>query len=83
MTLPGYDAGFLGCIAAPARTHEAIIKRLNEEIIRVLNQPDIKQKFLALGVEVVGSTPEEFADVMKKDLARMSKVIKDAGIHVD
>lgn len=70
-------------IWAPARTPAAAIKRLNEEIVRVLNQPEAKQRILVSGSEAVGNSPEQFAATIKSDMARMGKVIKDAGIHVD
>jgi tripartite-type tricarboxylate transporter receptor subunit TctC len=68
---------------APAKTPEAIIKRLNQEVLRVLNRPDVKEKFFNNGSEVVGSSPEQLAAAMKADMARMGKVIKDAGIRAE
>ena len=60
----------------------AIINRLNQEIVRVLNTADVKEKFFNAGVEAVGSSPEEFAATIKSEMARVGKVIKDAGIKV-
>jgi tripartite-type tricarboxylate transporter receptor subunit TctC len=77
----GYEAISIYGTFAPAKTAEAIITRLNQEIVRVLNTPDIKEKFINAGVEVVGSSPEQFTAVIKADMARMGKVIKDAGIR--
>jgi tripartite-type tricarboxylate transporter receptor subunit TctC len=51
--------------------------------VRFLNQTDVKEKFLNPGVEMVGSSPEQFAATIKADMARMGKVIKDAGISAD
>jgi tripartite-type tricarboxylate transporter receptor subunit TctC len=81
--LPGYASEVLGGVFAPAKTSTAIIKRLNQEIVRILNQPDVKQKFLDSGTEVVGSSPEQMAALIKSDMATMGKVIKDAGITTD
>ena len=68
----------------PARTPRAIIDRLNREIVRVLNQPDVKERFLNTGQETItDSSPEHFAATIKSDLAKMGKVIKDAGIKVE
>jgi tripartite-type tricarboxylate transporter receptor subunit TctC len=67
----------------PAKTPDAIVRRLNAEIVRVLKLPDTRQQFLALGVEAVGSTPEELATVIRSEIARWSKVLKDAGIRAD
>ncbi len=80
-TVPGYEALQMYGVFAPAKTPDAIIRRLNQEIVRVLNRPDIKQKFLSSGAETIGNSPEEFAATIKTDMARMGKVIKDAGIR--
>ncbi len=81
--LPGYEAASLNAFFVPARTPDAVIVRLNQEIVRVLNQPDIKEKFVATGVEVVGSSPEQLAAAIRSEVARMEKVIRDAGIRAD
>lgn len=81
--VPGYElTGWTG-MAAPAKTPGAIINRLHQEIVRVLNQPDVKEKYFNTGVETVGSSPEQFAAAMKSEVTQWSKVIKDAGIKVD
>jgi len=79
--LPAYEAISVYGMFAPAKTPETIINRLNQDIVRVLNGADVKEKFLNAGVEVVGSSPEQFAAAIKADMARMGKVIKDAGIR--
>jgi len=81
--LPGYEAVSMTGMFAPAKTPAAIVNRLSQEIARFVHQPETKQKFLNAGVEVVGSTPEQFAAMVKSDIARMSKVIKDADIRAD
>ena len=65
------------------KTPVAIVNRLNQEIVRVLNRADVKEKFLNSGVETVGSTPEQFATILRTDIAKWQKVIKDAGIKVE
>ena len=79
--LPGYDSQSIFGIWVPAKTPAPIVGRLNQEIVRVLNEPDVKEKLFISGVETVGSSPEQFLAVMKSEMARMGKVIKDAGIH--
>ena len=79
--LPGYESAAPSGIYAPAKTPAAIINRLNQEIVRVLNRPNTKERLFNAGVEAVGSSPEEFAAFIKFDMARMTKLIKDAGIH--
>ena len=70
-------------MAAPAKTPGAIINRLHQEIVRVLNQPEVKEKYFISGVETVGSSPEQFAATMKSELTKWSKVIESAGIKPD
>ena len=81
--LPGYEAVNMTGMFAPAKTPAAIVSRLGQEVVRFVQQPDVKQKFFNAGVEVVGSSPEEFAAKVQSDMARMSKVIKDADIRAD
>ena len=80
-TLPGYEAVTTTGVWVPAKTPAAIITRLHQEITRVLNQPDIRQKFFDAGSEIVANTPDQFAAFIKTDMARWSKVIKDANIR--
>jgi tripartite-type tricarboxylate transporter receptor subunit TctC len=79
--LPGYESGSPFGIFAPARTPGALITRLNREIVRVLAMPDVKEKFFNLGVETIGSTPEGLASMLKSEITKWGKVVKDAGIH--
>jgi tripartite-type tricarboxylate transporter receptor subunit TctC len=79
--LPGFEVASVYAIFAPAKTPAAIVNRLNQEIVRLLVRTDVKEKFLAAGVETIGSSPEELAVAMKSEMARMGKVIKLAGIR--
>ena len=81
--LPGFEVVGVFGIWTPAKTPQAIINRLNQEIVRVLNQPEVKERLLNVGIEVVGSSPEQFDSLIKSDLAIMGKVIKDAGIKLN
>jgi tripartite-type tricarboxylate transporter receptor subunit TctC len=79
---PGYTStvdwfGFLG----PAALPQPIVTRLNAEINKALNSPDIKGKFEAQSVQIIGGTPEEFAATMKSEYAVYAKVAKSAGIN--
>ena len=82
-TVPGYEASAMAAMFAPAGTPRAIINRLNQEIVRFLNSADGKQKFLNNGSEAVTSSPEELAAIIKTEMTRLGKVIKDAGIKVN
>ena len=79
--LPGYESVQMNGMFAPAKTPAALIDRLNREIVRFLNQPEAKERFLNLSVEPVGSSPQEFTATMKSEMTRLGKVIKDAGIR--
>lgn len=79
--LPGYEAATIYGLFAPAKTPQPIIDRLNQESVRALQAADLKSRMLASGSEVVGSTSAEFIAVIKADIAKMSKVIKEAGIR--
>ena len=78
--LPGYEAVGITGAYVPVKTPAAIINRLNQEIVRYLNNPDTKEKFLAVGGEVAPNTPEQSNAIVKADIARWSKVIKEVGI---
>ncbi len=81
--LPGYALGSIYGLLAPAKTPPAVIKRLNQETARFVNLPETKERLLSTGVEAVSSSPEEFTALIKADVARIGKVIKDAGIKAD
>lgn len=79
--LPGYEAGTIAGMFAPAKTPRALIDRLNQEIVRAIFSADLKDKFLALGLEPVGGGPEQMDSAMKAEMATMGKLIKDMGIR--
>jgi tripartite-type tricarboxylate transporter receptor subunit TctC len=81
--LPGYESVSPQGVVAPAKTPAALVARLNQELVKALNRAETKQRLGELGIEVVANTPEEFAASMKNDIARTSRLIKDAGIRVD
>ncbi len=80
-TVPGYEALSIIGMFAPAKTPPAIINLLQQEIARGINKPEVKELFMNAGVEVVASTADEFTAVIKSEMARLGKVIKDAGIR--
>jgi tripartite-type tricarboxylate transporter receptor subunit TctC len=81
--LPGYESGSLYAMFAPAKTPSDIVNKVNQETVRYLKTPDAKEKYLNAGMETVGSTPEALAALIKADMARLGKVIKEAGIKGD
>jgi tripartite-type tricarboxylate transporter receptor subunit TctC len=81
--LPDYEAGSWYGIAAPAGTPRPIIDLLNKEIVAATKAPDIAQRLADEGVVAVGNTPEQFAAYIKKEFARVGKVIKQSGARFD
>jgi tripartite-type tricarboxylate transporter receptor subunit TctC len=78
--LKGFDANTNGGFLAPAGTPKAIVNKLNAEINAVLKMPDVRNKLEAAGIDIQGGTPQEYAALIKSDLAKWSKVVKEAGI---
>ena len=82
--LPGYVmVGAGNGIMAPPKTPASVINLLSREIVRVLNSADVKEKLFLSGIEVIGSSPAEFATAIKSDIKRGAAVIKFAGIAVN
>ena len=79
--LPGYGMVSWFGVLAPAGTPSQVIARLNTEINRIVQNPQVaKEKLGPVGLEPVGTTPEAFAEVLKTELVKYAKVAKDAGI---
>ncbi len=81
--LPGYESNAVIAMFAPAKTPEAIIKRINQEVTQVLNKPDVKEKLLNSGVEAAPSTPEAMVAALRSEMSRYGKVIKEGGIKLE
>ena len=81
--VPGYESATIQGLFAPAKTPAALIARINREVAGVLQQREVKEIFLGLASESVGSSPEQFTAVIRSDMARLGKLIKDAGIRPD
>jgi tripartite-type tricarboxylate transporter receptor subunit TctC len=79
--VPGYAAEAIYGFWAPAKTPAAVIARLNQEAVRVVQSPEIKERFFASGVEAVGSTPAQFAAEIKAESTRLAQVIKSSGMR--
>jgi len=82
-TIPGYVMSTWYGAVAPVKTPREIVQRLNQEMVKALAAPDVKEKLAALGADVVGTTPEETAAIFKTDLARFTKVAHAANIRAD
>ncbi len=81
--LTGFEVGSWQGVFAPAGTPPATIKRLNAEIVKILNMAEVKEKLIALGAEPVGDTPEQFAAYVRAEGVKWSEVVKKSGAKVD
>ena len=81
--VPGYEASTWAGMLAPAGTPKSIIAKLHGEFTRVLQLPDVKEWLAANDFEPVGNTPDAFGAMIKKEVARWAKVIRDAHIKGD
>jgi tripartite-type tricarboxylate transporter receptor subunit TctC len=81
--IAGYEvAGWYG-VVAPAKMPPAIVARLSQEIARILQTPDVRDRMSADGSEPVGSTPEQFGAHIKSEVAKWRKLIQEAGIRAE
>ncbi len=79
--VPGYEvSGYTGMFA-PAKTRPSIVNRVNQEMARILNRADVRDRFLAAGVEAASTSPERLAATMKDEISKWRKVIQDAHIR--
>jgi tripartite-type tricarboxylate transporter receptor subunit TctC len=79
--LPGYEATQWYGMLAPAQTPKDIVARLHAEMTRILQQPEIKERFAGDGADPVANTPEEFRRYIQSELAKWAKVAREAGIQ--
>jgi tripartite-type tricarboxylate transporter receptor subunit TctC len=81
--LPGFEASSWYGLLAPAATPRAIVERLNREVLRVLQLPEVRDRFMAEAFDVPRDTPEQFAAHIKADVPKWAKVVKEAGIKAN
>jgi tripartite-type tricarboxylate transporter receptor subunit TctC len=81
--LSGYETSTWGGILAPAGTPKAVVARLNTEINKALNAPDVLQRLQKAGIEVGGGTPQQFTGFIQAEMVKWAKVAKDAGIQAE
>ena len=78
--LPGYEATAMIALLAPAGTPIAIMARLNQEIVKALHLPEVKEKLLAAGTEVAGSSSGDLMQLMKSEMSKWEKIIRQSAI---
>ena len=76
------NSGWFG-ILAPARTSKTVITRLNTEVVNAVNAPDVQARFLGQGLDPATSTVDEFAALIRSDIDRWGKIIKQAGLRAE
>ena len=79
--LTGYESVSLSGFLAPSGTPAPIVSRLSQEIIRMLNRPEVKERLFSMGLEVMAKSPQEFAATIKREMTKWSKLIKEARLR--
>ena len=81
--VPGYALVNWWGIFAPRATPKDIVAKLSAELVRIHGLPDLKERYAGLGVEATSNTPAQFAEYIKTEAARFTKVLKDAGAKIE
>ena len=81
--LPGYTFASWFGIMAPARTPREILRQLNEELVRIIRDPEVNKTFIELGIDPLGTTPEEFGKNLRADIARSSELVRKHNIRAE
>jgi tripartite-type tricarboxylate transporter receptor subunit TctC len=70
-------------VFAPAGTPREIVQQLNADIVKIVNSPEVRELFLKQGAESYATSPEEFAKVVQRDVAKWAKVVRESGAKAD
>ena len=81
--IPGFEVNVWFGMQVPAATPPAIIKQVNTELVKIFREPDVTKRFNDQGVEVIASSPEEFTKLIQSEVAKWSKLIKEANIRIE
>ena len=81
--VPGYEASTAFGVLAPAHTPTAVVTRLNQEIVRILQNAETRERLAAQGLEAVGGTPQQYEAHLRAELAKYARIVKTAGIKVE
>ena len=79
----GHDSGVWLCLVVPSRTPAPVVAKLNQEIVRILGLPEVRERLKGLGSETIPSTPEYASAFIRNESAKWAKVIQDTGIRLD
>jgi putative tricarboxylic transport membrane protein len=80
-TLPGYENITWHSVLVPANTPKPIVARLSKELMRIIKQPDTTERFNSVGLDAVGSTPEQLAKLIKEETVMYAKLVKQIGLQ--
>jgi tripartite-type tricarboxylate transporter receptor subunit TctC len=81
--LPGFEFGTWFAVVAPAGTPRAVLDRLNAEIVKAASIPEVRDRLVEQGYDVEASSPERLTESIRDGLARMGKIVREAGIKGD
>jgi len=81
--LKGYETSTWHGVLAPSGTPREIVSRLNGEIVKILTQPNVREKLLEQGLQPVGGTSEQFGTFIQSEIAKWAKVVKASGAPAD
>ena len=79
--VPGFKNITWHSVLVPAGTPKPIVKRLNAELVKIVNLPDVKERFLGQGLTSVGSTPEELSAHIREESAEVARLVKQIGLQ--
>jgi len=82
-TIPGFDVRSVSGMVVPSATPRSIVRKINAGVLAVLKQPHFRARLAEMGLEPVGSTPEEFDAYIKKEIEKWAKVVKTSGARAD
>jgi tripartite-type tricarboxylate transporter receptor subunit TctC len=80
---PGFEATSWFALAAPAGTPAPLVRKLHQETLKALAAPDLRARFGKLGMEIVGGAPEQLNAIIRNDISKWAKVIKNSGAKLD
>lgn len=81
--VPGFEAVNWFGLFAPAKTPKTIIKRVNAAVVSTIKAPEMQARFITLGADPVGSSPEEFAAFVRRDTEKYARIVKISGARID
>ena len=81
--MTGYDSGVWYAVLAPRATPAPLVGRIHSEIIALLKGSDLRDRYIADGIDIIGSSPDELIAYMKTETVKWAEVIKRAAVRVD